>query len=69
MKKMIRSILSVFFISIALSAEGVQKHNIKYDPAKWPVVELKLSNAATLKDFFDSGLRPYLSAPLKAVRF
>jgi len=31
----------------------------EYDPEKWPEAHLKLSQAGTLKDVFDSGLRPY----------
>lgn len=31
----------------------------EYEPSKWPEVHLKLSQAGTLKDVFDSGLRPY----------
>jgi hypothetical protein len=31
----------------------------EYDPPKWPEARLKLSQAGTLKDVFDSGLRPY----------
>ena len=31
----------------------------EYDPAKWPVTELKLPQAASLIDIYDSGLRPY----------
>lgn len=33
--------------------------NDEHDPDKWPQAELKLSQAGTLKDLFDSGLRPY----------
>ena len=40
------------------AAEVPRLHD-EYEPAKWPQVELKLSQAATLKDIFDSGVRPY----------
>lgn len=40
------------------AAEVPRLHD-EYEPAKWPQVELKLSQAATLKDIFDSGIRPY----------
>lgn len=31
----------------------------EYDSSKWPTAHLRLSQAGTLKDVFDSGLRPY----------
>lgn len=31
----------------------------EYDSSKWPEANLKLSQAGSLKDLFDSGLRPY----------
>lgn len=31
----------------------------EYDPSSWPMINLSLSPAATLKNVFDSGLRPY----------
>ena len=40
-------------------AEVVPRMPDEYDPAKWPLAELKFSQAGTLKDVFDSGLRPY----------
>jgi len=42
-----------------LVANEVPRLHDEYDPQKWPRAELKLSQAATLKDVFDSGLRPY----------
>lgn len=42
-----------------LLANEVPRLHDEYDPEKWPKAELNLSAAATLKDIFDSGLRPY----------
>lgn len=52
--------LVVILASAAFSrgAEVPRLHD-EYDPDKWPYVEFKLSVAATLKDIFDAGLRPY----------
>ncbi len=41
------------------SAEEVPRLHDEYNPNKWPKAQLKLSQAATLKDVFDSRLRPY----------
>jgi len=37
----------------------VENDSQKYDPNEWGRFALKLSNPATLRDFFDSGIRPY----------
>lgn len=42
-----------------LYAKDIPFFESEYEPAKWPVVHLRLSKAGTLKDVFDSGLRPY----------
>ncbi len=47
------------FSAYAEVANPVPRLNDEYDPAKWPKATLKLSQAATLKNVFDSGLRPY----------
>lgn len=57
-------ILMVFCIGLAIltvshASEIVPNSHDVYDPNEWPKAELKLSQAATLKDVFDSGLRPY----------
>ena len=54
------SMLVLVASSLLLGAADVvpRLHN-EYDPEKWPEAELKLSQAATLKDIFDSGFRPY----------
>lgn len=48
-------------ISFALSlfAREIPQAQDEYDPAKWPFVELTLSQSGTLTNIFDSGLRPY----------
>lgn len=50
---------SLILVSTAFAEEVVPRLHDEYDPAKWPQAELKLSQAGTLKDVFDSGLRPY----------
>lgn len=45
--------------SVSVLAEVIPRLHDEYDPQKWPQAELKLSQAGTLKDVFDSGLRPY----------
>lgn len=58
-----QSILSIIFFTILISrvfaAEEIPFLQDEYDSSKWPTAHLKLSQAATLKDIFDSGLRPY----------
>ena len=46
-------------VDVSSAAEVIPRLHDEYDPQKWPKAELKLSTAATLKDMFDSGLRPY----------
>ncbi len=49
-----------FFLFFAINLNfGATDKVPEYDPAEWPSVHLKLSQAGTLKDVFDSGLRPY----------
>lgn len=57
---------TIFLIIIVLAriifcsmADVVPRLHDEYDPDKWPKAELKLSPAATLKNIFESGLRPY----------
>jgi hypothetical protein len=54
-------LISVFSLHALASlwANEIPRLHDEYDPQKWPKVELKLSKAGTLKDVFDSGLRPY----------
>ncbi len=59
MKTMITGLLSLMVSGIVNGAEEIPYLAKEYDPARWPVAILKLSTAATLKDVFDSGLRPY----------
>ena len=58
--KIIRFIglLPLFFTNL-YAAEEIPFLQNEYDPSQWPAVYLKLSQAGTLKDVFDSGLRPY----------
>jgi hypothetical protein len=58
--KIMRSIcfLTIFSINV-FAAEEIPFLQGEYDPAKWPAANLRLSQAGTLKDIFDSGLRPY----------
>ena len=44
---------------LARGSQGIPRLHEEYDPKKWPRAELKLKEAADLKDIFDSGLRPY----------
>lgn len=53
-----KSVILIMF-SFLSQADEVPRMNDEYDPDKWPQAELKLSQAGTLKDLFDSGLRPY----------
>ena len=46
----------VLFFGISLSAKGATRSADKSD---WPRIEIRLSPEATLKDLFDSGLRPF----------
>ena len=48
-----------FLLIQVKSAEEVPRLHNEYDPIKWPKAQLNLSQAATLRDVFDSGLRPY----------
>jgi len=58
--KILIIIFALFITIICSNASGpIPRLHDEYDPAKWPDVKLKLSQAATLKDIFDSGLRPY----------
>jgi hypothetical protein len=52
------STLALLLINVK-SAEEVPRLHDEYNPNKWPKAQLELSQAATLKDVFDSGLRPY----------
>ena len=52
------STLALLLINVESAEEVPRLHN-EYDPNKWPKAQLNLSQAATLKDIFDSGLRPY----------
>lgn len=44
----------VFSLFVSLSDSRAQ-----YDPLQWPTITLRFSEAGTLKDVFDSGLKPY----------
>lgn len=58
--KLIATLLAFIWLGIlALGSEAVPRLHNEYDPGKWPEVDMKLSTSATLKDVFDSGLRPY----------
>jgi hypothetical protein len=58
--KIMRSIYLLIIIAInVFAAEEIPFLQGEYDPAKWPATNLRLSQAGTLKDVFDSGLRPY----------
>lgn len=57
--KMVCAILLLAFASFLHASDEIPYLAREYDPAKWPQATLKLSQAATLKDVFDSGLRPY----------
>lgn len=59
MKFLSRLLASFGMVVTAISEEVVPRLHDVYDHAKWPQAELKLSQAGTLKDVFDSGLRPY----------
>ena len=49
----------ILFGFLSVRPEEIPRLHDEYDPNKWPEAELKLSQAADLKDIFDSGLRPY----------
>jgi hypothetical protein len=53
--------LLAFLVTIngAFANEPVPYLPYEFDPAKWPEAHLRLSEQGTLKDVFDSGLRPY----------
>jgi hypothetical protein len=58
--KIMRSIsLLVMLSTNVFAAAEIPFLQGEYDPGKWPEAHLKLSQAGTLKDVFDSGLRPY----------
>jgi hypothetical protein len=58
--KIMRSIILLVILSInVFAAEEIPFLQGEYDSSNWPVAHLKLSQAGTLKDVFDSGLRPY----------
>lgn len=58
--KIMRSISLLVILSInVFAAEEIPFLQGEYDSSNWPVAHLKLSQAGTLKDVFDSGLRPY----------
>lgn len=59
MRKLVVGLLGVFLSTVVHGEEEIPYLAKEYDPSKWPQAVLKLSKAATLKDFFDSGLRPY----------
>lgn len=58
--KIMRSISLLVMLSInVFAAEEIPFHQSEYDPSKWPEAHLKLSQAGTLKNLYDSNLRPY----------
>jgi len=59
MKSITTLLAFIWFDIFALGSEAVPRLHNEYDPEKWPEVDMKLSTSATLKDVFDSGLRPY----------
>lgn len=59
MRKLIVGLLCVFLTPVVHGEEKIPYQAKEYDSTKWPQAVLKLSRAGTLKDFFDSGLRPY----------
>lgn len=59
MKSIVTLLAFVWCGILALGSEAVPRLHNEYDPEKWPEVDMKLSTSATLKDVFDSGLRPY----------
>lgn len=59
MKLFLKLLCALLFSGVAGATDGVPRLQKEYDPAKWPAANVKLSNSATLKDLFDSGLRPY----------
>ena len=55
-----KSIILLVILSInVFAAEEIPFHQGVYVPAKWPEAHLKLSQAGTLKNLYDSSLRPY----------
>lgn len=54
-KRILMLFFGVFF-GISLSAKGATRSAEKSD---WPRIEIRLSPEGTLKDLFDSGLRPF----------
>ena len=46
-------------LSISNAADEIPRLHDEYDPERWPETHLVFSQAGTLKDVFDSGLRPY----------
>jgi hypothetical protein len=56
MTKRIMMLFFGLFFGISLSAKGATRSADKSD---WPRIEIRLSPEGTLKDLFDSGLRPF----------
>jgi hypothetical protein len=58
-----RNIWRIIFLGLLVNnifaADEIPFLQNEYESAKWPISHLKLSQAATLKEVFDSGLRPY----------
>jgi hypothetical protein len=59
MKLLNTAVLMLLLILPLKAADEIPRLHGEYDPAKWPEAHLNLSQAGTLKDVFDSGLRPY----------
>ncbi len=51
-----KSLPCIFFFFILLGKTGAVT---SYNPSDWPAIRLKFSPQGTLKDIYDSGLRPY----------
>lgn len=54
MKTCCAPLMGMWFLLVALTQSLAQ-----FDPEKWPRVNVRFSEQGTLKDVFDSGLRPY----------
>ena len=59
MKNLVHAILGALLPLLVQGGEEVAYLHGEYNPAKWPSITLALSQAGTVKNFFDSGLRPY----------
>jgi hypothetical protein len=59
MRKLIVGFLGVFLSALIHGEEEIPYLAKEYDSSKWPLAVLNLSKTGTLKDLFDSGLRPY----------